>query len=132
MTDINRVVAEISVGDLVDKITILQIKSERISDATKLANISYELGVLESILERELGGVAELPQLQQALKAVNERLWVLEDDIRECERLGDFDDKFVTCARDIYRTNDERAALKKQLNEAAGSSIVEEKSYGQY
>ena len=129
MADIKPVFAEISVGELIDKITILQIRTERINDAAKLANINYELGVLESVLERDIGDLAQLPKLQRALKAVNERIWVLEDDIRECERLGEFGDKFVTCARAIYRANDERATLKKQLNEAAGSSIVEEKSY---
>ena len=132
MTQPTRIVAEISVGELIDKITILEIKSERIDDPAKLANVRYELNTLNNTLASELGTLDGLNEVQQALKSVNERLWELEDDIRDCERRDDFGADFIAAARAIYRTNDERAALKMKLNQLAGSSVVEEKSYGDY
>ncbi len=119
-------------GELIDKITILQIKSERIADPDKLANVRHELAVLAGERDRHLGGEPELDRLGQALKAVNERLWELEDAIREHERQRRFDDAFVEVARSIYKCNDERAALKRAINLQQGSQIVEEKSYAAY
>ena len=132
MTQPTRIVAEISVGELIDKITILEIKSERIDDPAKLANVRYELNMLNNTPASELGTLDGLNEVQQALKSVNERLWELEDNIRDCERRDDFSADFIAAARAIYRTNDERAALKMKLNQLAGSSVVEEKSYGDY
>ncbi|WP_333821930.1 DUF6165 family protein [Pinisolibacter sp.] len=118
-------------GELVDKITILEIKSERIADPAKLANVSTEL----RLLRERLGDVErdpEVARLHAALKGVNETLWQIEDDIRDCERDGDFGAKFVELARSVYRTNDRRAELKREINLALGSAILEEKSYKPY
>ena len=118
-------------GELVDKITILEIKTERIADPAKLANVTTELG----LLRLRLAAVAADPavvRLHAALKDVNETLWRIEDDIRDCERDGDFGAKFVELARAVYRTNDRRADLKREINLALGSTIVEEKSYKPY
>lgn len=118
-------------GELVDKITILEIKSERIADAGKLANVATEL----RLLRERLGAVEADPavaRLHAALKGVNEELWVIEDDIRDCERGGDFGPKFIELARSVYRTNDRRAELKREINVALGSAILEEKSYKPY
>lgn len=118
-------------GELVDKITILEIKSERIADPAKLANVVTEL----RFLRERLGAVEADPavaRLHAALKGVNEALWVIEDDIRDCERDGDFGPKFIELARSVYRTNDRRAELKREINVALGSAILEEKSYKPY
>lgn len=121
----------VSWGELIDKITILEIKSERIEDAAKRANVDRELSLLRDRL-----AVAppseDVRRLTGELKAVNLELWVIEDDIRDCERATDFGDRFVALARAVYHTNDKRAALKRALNEALGSAIVEEKSYRPY
>lgn len=121
----------VSWGELIDKITILEIKSERIEDAAKRANVDRELSLLRERLatapERD-----EVHRLTGELKVVNLELWVIEDDIRDCERAADFGDRFVALARAVYHTNDKRAALKRALNEALGSAIVEEKSYRPY
>lgn len=121
----------VSWGELIDKITILEIKAERIEDAGKRANVERELSLLRDRLATapELG---EVRRLTGELKAVNLELWVIEDDIRDCERAADFGDRFVALARAVYHTNDKRAALKRALNEALGSAIVEEKSYRPY
>ena len=126
------VTIEIAPGELIDKITILQIKSERITDADKLANVVIELTTLAASRDASLPGSAELDQLSADLKEVNEKLWVIEDDIRDCERDGDFGPRFVELARAVYRTNDVRADLKRQINTLLGSRLVEEKSYQPY
>ena len=123
-----------SVGELIDKITILEIKQQRIADAAKQLNISRELQALMAVVEeQELGyPLGALAELGQQLSAVNQQLWDIEDDIRECERQADFGTRFVELARAVYHRNDERAALKRRINEQCGSELVEEKSYAAY
>jgi len=123
---------DVSPGELLDKITILEIKSERIADAEKLANIRHELGLYRDTFEDQLQVTDALTALFQALKAVNEALWDIEDEIRACEARQDFGSRFIELARSVYRTNDRRAAIKRQINILCGSSIIEEKSYTQY
>jgi hypothetical protein len=122
----------ISPGELLDKITILELKSERMTDAAGLANVARELAVLRDDARRSLPSDAVLERLSARLKEINARLWDLEDDIRDCERRKDFGARFIECARGIYRTNDERAAVKKDVNRHLGSLLVEEKSYAAY
>ncbi|MBO6542639.1 MAG: hypothetical protein JJ939_08320 [Alphaproteobacteria bacterium] len=126
------IMIEVGAGELIDKITILTIKSERMSDAAKLKNVRYELEVLSAARDANLQDTSELQKLTQALKEVNEALWDIEDDIRACEREKDFSDKFVQLARAVYITNDKRAALKKDINLATGAQIIEEKSYTEF
>ena len=123
---------EIAPGELIDKITILDIKLERMTDAGKLANVRVEQETLCAARDSALPPSAELDALTAALKGVNEALWEIEDDIRECERAKDFGEKFIELARAVYTTNDERARLKRQSNELLGSRLVEEKSYAAY
>lgn len=126
--------APISLGELIDKITILEIKAVNISDAGKLKNVTHELNVLNAKVDSLLdgGGKAKLAPLQQALKDINQKLWVIEDDIRDCEFAKDFSDKFIQLARAVYVTNDKRAKVKKDINLAFGSELIEEKSYKDY
>ena len=121
---------EVGGGELIDKITILQIKTERIRDPGKLANVRHELALLEAARDGHLPPSEELAALTDALKQVNESLWDIEDDIRACEAANDFGDRFIELARSVYKTNDRRAALKKQINQLTGATVVEEKSYG--
>ena len=123
---------EISAGELIDKITILEIKDGRFEDPAKLANVRRELESLVAARDAALAPSPELTELTARLKAVNERLWRIEDDIRDCERAKEFEDRFVELARASYMNNDERAALKRRINELLGSRIVEEKSYAAY
>lgn len=122
----------ISPGELIDKITILQIKSERMADPAKVANVRIELGLLESTWRESAHGKADIAAEWSALKKINEKLWVVEDDIRDKERAKEFDAKFIELARAVYVINDERAAVKRQINTKLGSRIVEEKSYKEY
>lgn len=126
------VLVPVSWGEIIDKITILEIKAERLTDAGKLANVTKELNELVAVREREFPNHGALAKLAAELKAINEKLWVVEDDIRDCERAKDFGAKFVELARAVYFTNDERAAVKRQVNELLGSALVEEKSYAPY
>ncbi len=119
-------------GDLLDKISILQIKVEKIKDALKRANASLELALLSDLRDKELPTSVDLERLFIDLKSVNETLWQIEDDIRSHERIGDFGTSFVELARGVYHQNDRRAALKRQINTLLGSDIVEEKSYTVY
>lgn len=119
-------------GELVDKITILEIKSERLASLEKLANVRVELEALVAARDAAIAASEALGRLTAALKQVNEALWRIEDEIRECERSGDFGARFIELARAVYRSNDQRAALKRQINELLGSEIVEEKSYASY
>jgi hypothetical protein len=128
----SEILVELGAGELIDKITILRIKSERIEDADKLNNIRFELGVLEETCNRHVPSSEEIKRLTDALKTVNEALWEIEDDIRDCESESDFGDKFIQLARSVYITNDKRAALKKEINLATGARIIEEKSYKDY
>ena len=120
---------EVSVGEVIDKITILELKLQRITDAGKLANVRLELDTLTGALASALSSTAELDRLRRELFAINDALWTIEDDIRICEAAGDFGPKFIALARAVYVTNDKRAAIKKQINLAAGSRLIEEKSY---
>ena len=124
--------APVSYGELLDKIAILQIKSERMSDPAKLANVRNELSALERIWMAHPAAVQDIAELRARLKAVNERLWVIEDDIRIKEKAQAFDDEFIRLARSVYVQNDTRARLKKDINQALGSAYVEEKSYQDY
>ena len=123
-----------SVGELIDKITILEIKQQRIGDAAKRTNVERELAALMAVVEeRNLGYPAgALAELGRELAGVNAQLWQIEDDIRECERQSDFGGRFIELARAVYHRNDERAALKRRINEQCGSELVEEKSYAAY
>jgi Family of unknown function (DUF6165) len=120
------ILVPISVGELIDKITILEIKSERIGNARQLENIARELAALRAV---HLGDIAELARLASELKRVNAELWEIEDAIRDCDARGDFGATFIELARAVYRLNDERSRIKKAINVASGSRLVEEKSY---
>ncbi|MCC7320035.1 MAG: hypothetical protein IT542_03555 [Rubellimicrobium sp.] len=129
MTDI---AVPVSPGELIDKLTILRLKGERIGDPAKLANVRHEEAVLMAVARTHLPASARLESLWQELHDINARLWVIEDDIRDCERQGDFGPRFIGLARSVYRVNDERAAVKKAINLHLGSAITEEKSYADY
>lgn len=123
----------VSIGEVVDKITILRIKSEEIKDPAKLDNIRHELAALEKAYLDYVGKIPdEVAELTAELHKVNKQLWVIEDDIRDCERDKIFESEFIRLARAVYVTNDERARLKKEINIALGSKFVEEKSYKDY
>lgn len=126
------IMAPISAGELVDKITILRVKAERIGDPAKEANVRKELAMLEAIAADALPASAEIERLTGELAEVNGALWDIEDGKRDCERRQDFGDRFVQLARSVYIENDRRAAIKRAINEAAGSEIIEEKSYKAY
>lgn len=123
---------EVAPGELLDKLTILDIKSERISDPAKLANVRIELATLTASRERAIPESVELVELWRQLKEVNLALWDIEDEIRLCERDRDFGPRFIELARSVYRHNDRRAAIKRQINELLGSKLIEEKDYAQY
>ena len=128
--------AEISVpispGELVDKLTILEIKSERIADPEKNRNVMTELGMLSQTWEESAFPIQDVDAQRAALKQVNEDLWEIEDDIRDKELAQEFDAEFIRLARAVYVTNDRRAALKREINTLLGSLLVEEKSYKDY
>lgn len=124
--------APIAPGELLDKISILEIKAERISDPDKRRNIERELELLTGLWHGSARETAEISELRAELKSVNETLWTIEDEIRDCERRRDFGARFIELARSVYRTNDRRAAIKRQINERLGSAIIEEKSYTAY
>ena len=122
----------VSPGELLDKITILRIKVARIQDAAKLANVKRELTLLEQTWKDSGAAVHDVALDERALENVNERLWDIEDRIRDKEAHQTFDREFIELARAVYICNDERAAIKKRINLQLGSSLVEEKSYKQY
>jgi hypothetical protein len=122
----------VSPGELLDKITILRIKSSRMSDTQKLANVRSELKVLEETWGASPYAKSDIAADVNALLRVNERLWAIEDDIRDKERAQAFDSEFIRLARAVYFENDERAAIKRRINLTLGSRIVEEKSYAEY
>ena len=122
--------APVSIGELIDKITILEIKLARFAEAAKRANVAAELAVLRAVAaDHGLDRDARVAKLGSALKQVNESLWVIEERIRRCDHAGDFGQTFVDLARSVYRTNDERARLKQQINIVSDSALIEEKSY---
>jgi hypothetical protein len=128
----NEIRVPVSPGELLDKITILRIKSSRMRDANKLANVRTELEALEQLWNASPYAAVDVTSDVGALLAVNERLWTIEDDIRDKERAKTFDADFVRLARAVYIENDERAAIKRRLNVKLGSSLIEEKSYAEY
>ncbi len=126
------ILVEIAPGELIDKITILELKAERIADAKKRANVLVELATLTDARAAAIPPDGEADRLTAELKAVNGALWEIEDDIRECDRADDFGPRFVELARAVYRTNDRRAELKRALNLHLGARLIEEKSYKPY
>jgi hypothetical protein len=122
---------EVSHGEIVDKLTILQIKKENITDPIKLDNIVKEYNYLLYIVENDLGISTESPEYLELL-SINKELWIIEDDIRDKERQKEFDEDFVSLARSVYYTNDVRAKIKKEINLKYSSGFVEEKSYQSY
>ncbi len=127
-----KLMTEISVGEFLDKITILEIKSERIHDPAKLENVRRELDILRDIWAEAGIDYPGLAEHTAELKAINEKIWDIEDGIRDKERAQAFDAEFIELARAVYFTNDRRAAVKRDINLAAGSSLIEEKSYSDY
>jgi hypothetical protein len=129
MTDLH---VPVSPGELLDKITILRIKSRRMRDATKVANVRLELELLQGTWATLGIATVQVAADERALQAVNEALWDIEDRIRDKEAARNFDQEFIELARAVYHRNDERAAIKRRVNTALGSRIVEEKSYQPY
>jgi arylamine N-acetyltransferase len=122
----------ISPAELIDKVTILEIKSERMSDAAKLQNVRTELALLKRTWEASAYSAVDIRQEWDGLREINAQLWDIEDRIRDKERESAFDQEFIELARAVYVTNDERAAIKRRINVKLGSSLVEEKSYKEY
>jgi uncharacterized coiled-coil DUF342 family protein len=126
------ILVETAPGELIDKITILQIKSERITDAEKLRNVRLELATLAATRDQAIPQCDELRALAAELKTVNEALWEIEDEIRLCEQRKDFGPRLVELARSVYHQNDRRSAVKRRIHELLGSRLIEEKSYTPY
>ena len=120
---------DISIGELIDKITILRIKARRIADPTKQSNISHELLLLERARQHASLDEDRLPALEAALTSINERMWDLEDEIRVLIRRSDYGPAFIDATRSVHLANEERATVKRQINDLTGSGIIEEKSY---
>lgn len=132
MKPVLSILVEVAPGELIDKITILEIKQERIKDEVKRQNVTVELETLIAARDAHVPSSPELTQLTKALKRVNEALWDIEDDIRVYEKQRDFGKAFIHLARSVYRQNDMRAELKREINVLLGSRIIEEKSYEDY
>lgn len=128
----NEILVPVSPGEMLDKISILRIKSQRIADPNKLTNVRLELNALETTWKSSAYASIDVGGEMRALLAVNERLWTIEDAIRDKERAQAFDAEFIRLARSVYIENDERAAIKRRLNLKLGSNLVEEKSYSDY
>ena len=128
----NKIIVEVSVGELLDKISILEIKKEEIKDPEKLKFISNEHLILKDQLEKNVKSDDKLNKLFQDLKEINSKLWVIEDDKRDCEKNKDFGDKFIKLSRDVHFLNDDRAKIKLAINNYTGSSIKEIKEYTSY
>ncbi len=128
----NQILIPISPGELLDKITILEIKAERIQSAEKKANVTNELSMLNKVWSDAVVEDREITSLREQLKSINESLWDIEDDIRDEERARRFNERFIELARSVYVTNDQRANIKKLINQHLKSDIVEEKSYQDY
>ena len=126
------ILVPVAPGEMLDKITILEIKSERIEDTSKLANINKELNILKKTWADSSASQTDITALMAELKSINEELWVIEDRIRIKESEAAFDDEFIELARSVYVVNDKRANVKRQLNQALGSNLIEEKSYADY
>jgi hypothetical protein len=128
----NKILIEVSVGELLDKLTILEIKQEKIKDPEKLKYINDEYSVLKDELNKSVKTNPKLDELFNSLKKINEKLWVIEDDKRLCEKNSDFGEKFVKLSRDIHFLNDDRAKIKLEINNHTGSKIKEIKEYTKY
>ena len=128
----NKIIVEVSIGELLDKITILEIKLEKIKDPEKLKFINNEHSILKNQLEKNVKTDDNLNKLYQSLKEVNAKLWVIEDDKRECEKNKDFGEKFIKLSRDVHFLNDDRAKIKLEINNHTGSIIKEIKEYTSY
>ena len=128
----NTIAVPVSFGELIDKITILEIKAERIGDAAKVANVRTELEMLNATWGAHAASATDIADARARLRAVNEALWDIEDRIRVKEKARAFDAEFIELARSVYVRNDERAAVKREINAALGSTLVEEKSYEDY
>ena len=122
----------VSWGELLDKITILEIKQKKLVDPAALANVTRELGLIQSSAPGEVLGLADVVEMKQELAEVNAALWDVEDQIREREAAKTFDDEFIELARSVYRNNDARAAIKRAINVLLSSDLIEEKSYARY
>lgn len=130
--DAGAIRVEVSPGELIDRITILEIKTERIAAPAKRERMAYALGVMRAAREAALPERAELHDLEVELKRLNEALWEIEDEIRACEAAQDFGPRFIALARSVYRTNDQRAAAKKAIDELFGSALTDEKVHPSY
>ena len=128
----NKIIVEVSIGELLDKITILEIKQEKIKDPEKLKFISNEHSILKDQLNNNIKTDDKLNKLFQSLKDINSKLWVIEDDKRQCEKDKDFGEKFVKLSRDVHFLNDDRAKIKLEINNLTGSAIKEIKEYTSY
>ena len=128
----NKILVEVSVGELLDKISILEIKQEKIKDPEKLKFISDEHSVLKDQLDKNVKSDDKLEKLFQSLKEINAKLWVIEDDKRKCEKEKDFTEKFIKLSRDVHFLNDDRAKIKLEMNNLTGSKIKEIKEYTSY
>ncbi len=123
---------DLAYGELLDKMTILQIKSERITDENKLSNVNKELDLLNDLWKLDKKSSVDIASEFTALKEINEKIWDIEDDIRDKERVKEFDEKFIELARSVYFSNDKRAEIKRAINLKLGSDLIEEKSYSDY
>jgi len=128
----NKILVEVSVGELLDKISILEIKKDKIKNPEKLEYILDELSILKDELKDNIQSDAKLDELYQSLKIINARLWVIEDDKRKCEKEKDFTENFIKLSRDVHILNDDRAKIKLKINEHTGSKIKEIKEYTNY
>ena len=128
----NKIIIEVSIGELLDKISILEIKQEKIKDPEKLKFISDEHAVLKDQLNKNVKSNDEIEKLFQSLKEINAKLWVIEDDNRLCEKEKDFTEKFIKLSRDVHFLNDDRAKIKLEINNLTGSKIKEIKEYTSY
>ena len=128
----NKIIIEVSIGELLDKISILEIKQEKIKDSEKLKFINKEHSILKDQLEKNVKSDDKLNNLYQSLKEINAKLWVIEDDKRQCEKDKDFGEKFIKLSRDVHFLNDDRAKIKLEINNHTGSVIKEIKEYTNY
>jgi predicted nucleic acid-binding Zn-ribbon protein len=128
----NKIIVEVSIGELLDKISILEIKQGKIKDQEKLKFINNEYSILKNQLENNVKSDEKLDSLYQSLKEINAKLWVIEDDKRQCEKDKDFGDKFIKISRDVHFLNDDRAKIKLEINNHTGSTIKEIKEYTSY
>ena len=128
----NKIIVEVSIGELLDKISILEIKKEKIKDPEKIKYISNEHSILKDQLENNVKSDDKLEKLFKELKEINAKLWVIEDDKRDCEKNKDFSEKFIKLSRDVHFLNDDRAKIKLEINNHTGSSIKEIKEYTSY